>query len=127
MEHRIRTEFIKRVLQEEGREIDKLQVSAIDKYLHFRTGRLRDDRKQMVEQQSGMDGKLTLLHPIRERFLDIKPKNISSRKNRKRRKAYPIHNRIIFGRLNKIAYKLNYHLTKEVADEIKADLQNLEF
>lgn len=127
MEHRIRTEFIKRILKEEGQEIDRDQLAAIDKYLQFRTGRLRNDRKQTVEHDGGFDGQLTLTHPIRERFLDIKPKNLDQRKKRKRRKAYPIHNRIIFGRLNKIAYKLNYGLTQEVADEIKSDLKNLTF
>ena len=127
MKHSIRTEFIKKVLEEQGKNIDKSQTAAIDKYLHFRTGRLHDQRKFEVSRGSEMDGKLVATHPIRSRFLDMKPKRKDAYKKRKRSKGFPIHNRIFFGYYNRIAYSLNYGLTEEVAKKLKADLSNIEY
>lgn len=127
MNHKIRTEFIKRTLEEQGKNIDKAQIAAIDKHLHFRTGRLRNERSQEIVTDGGFDGMLTFTHPIRERFLDMKPKRKDAYKRRKRSKGFPIHNRIFFGYYNRIAYELNYGLTEEVAEKLKSDLSNLTF
>ncbi len=127
MDPKIRTEFIKRTLQEQGKNIDKSQVAAIDKYLHFRTGRVRNQRTFETSTDGGFDGKLIATHPIEERFLDMKPKRKDAYKRRRRRKGFPIHNRIFFGYYNRIAYNLNYGLTREVAEKLKSDLSNLEY
>ena len=127
----VRKEFVKRVLREEGMAIQKEQVAAIDKLLQYRSGRLREHREHTVDIPDEMDGILSFRHPDYERFLDIKKKNRTSsnvenwRRRRKRKpKAYPIHNRIIFGRFNRIAYKLMHYLTDETARAIKQELDN---
>ena len=128
MQSKIKTEFVKRALLDIGKEIDKAQGAAIQKYLNYRTGRLLDDRKFDVSRGDFMDGQLTITHPIYERFLDMKKKkggsnNVNKWRNRKK-KIYPIHNRIIMGNYNRLAYILMYGLTEEVASAIKKDLDN---
>jgi hypothetical protein len=78
-----------------------------------------------------MDGELQITHPDYERFLDIKkrPKqsdNVTEWKKRTRSKlkSYPIHNKIIMGNYNQLAYNLLYGLTQEVSKEIKTQLHN---
>ena len=123
----IQKEFVRRTLEEEGHNINDVQTQAINKYLKFRTGRLLRGRKYDIKGSGEMDGKLTITHPVHQRFLDIKPKNVSVNMQgfRKRsRKAFPIHNRIVFGHLNRIAFNLMYGLTEEVRESIKNDLDN---
>ena len=128
MEHAIRKEFVKRVLQEEGQKIKKAQLLAISKLLQFRSGYLTSNRDYTVKQSGEMDGQLTITHPAYERFLDIKKKqkvsdNTKQFRKRNKTKSYPIHNRIIFGHYSAIASKLMHHLTDDVKQSIKEDLQ----
>jgi hypothetical protein len=124
----IKSEFVYRELTQISKDIDKAQRAAIKKYLHFKTGRLMNDRVFEVLKGSYMSGEMTLEHPIYERFLDIKKKSkvLASGKSRKknRPKSYPIHNRIIMGHFNRLIYQLLYGLTDEVKEQIRKDLDN---
>jgi hypothetical protein len=126
----IRKEFVKQVLEEEGRELHKNQSAAISKLLHFHSNRLHDERPYSATQTGDMDGMFSMSIPIYGRFLDIKPKNRKSTggkygkwKKQRRTKAYPIYNRFVFGHYYTIAYKLMYGFTNDVADTIKKQFQ----
>ena len=128
----IRKEFVKQVLQEEGKELHDNQGKAIAKLLHFHTEHLYEDRPYSVESNDAMDGKFTLSIPGYGRALDIKPKNnlISAQdkythwRKRRRTKAFPIYNRFVFGHYYTIAYRLMYGLTEEVAAGIKKQFES---
>lgn len=127
----IRKEFVKQVLEAEGHELHNNQGMAIAKLLHFHSNRLMEQRELEVTQSGDMDGTLTLNIPVYGRFLDIKPKNNTIKeddkykawRNKRRKQAYPIYNRYVFGHYHRIAYKLMYGFTNEVANSIKQQFQ----
>jgi len=131
MDSSIKTEFVKIELEKIGVSINDDQTRSIRKYLNYRTGHLLNDRLFNVTRGSFLDGELAITHPNYERFLDIKkrPKqsdNVTDwkKKTRGKLKSYPIHNRIIMGNYNQLAYNLLYGLTEEVASKIKIQLDN---
>lgn len=106
--------FIEQILKAEGKAINASTLRAIRKHILFkygRTGLLENGNTESVSNNT-----LTLTHPIHKRFLDMKARQ---RDGQLRKKKYPIHNKIIFGHYNEIAYKLMYGLTEEVAQGIK--------
>jgi len=127
----IRKEFVKQVLQEEGKELHDNQGKAIAKLLHFHTERLYDERPYSVKSGDALDGKFTISIPGYGRALDIKPKNrnigavekYANSRKRRRSKAFPIYNRFVFGHYYTIAYRLMYGLTEEVAAGIKKQFE----
>jgi len=130
MDREIIRAFVKKELEQIGKDIDQAQERAISKLLHYRTGRLINYRVFDTREGEYIDGQLTITHPAYERFLDIKkrPKvsaNVEDwRKRRTKPKAYPIHNRIIMGHYNRLADRLMFGLTEEMAKEIKSQLDN---
>lgn len=127
----IKTEFIKQSLQKFNKRVDEAQVRTIRKLLHYRTGRLVNDRIFKIETGKGFDGKAEITHPDYERFLDVKKKarvseNVQHWRKRIRGKpkSYPIHNRIIMGNYNRLAENLMFGFTEEVKASIKQDLDN---
>lgn len=101
-----RERFIQDTLETEGKRLLRNQGAAISSAYRRGTGRLEEGRSISVTGGEGMDGRLTLEHPIYERFLDIK---------NHRRKRMRIHNRFIFGAYASIARRLMYGFTEEVA------------
>ena len=101
-----RERFIQDTLEQEGKRLLRNQGAAISAGYHRGTGQLESGRSISVSGGGGMDGRLTLSHPIYERFLDIK---------NRRRKRLRIHNRFIFGAYAAIARRLMYGFTEEVA------------
>ncbi len=101
-----RERFIQETLESEGRRMLANQGAAIASGYRRGTGRLEDARSISVSGGDGMDGKLTLQHPVYERFLDIR---------NRRKKRLRIHNRFIFGAYAAIARRLMYGFTEEVA------------
>lgn len=95
------------------------------KLLTFHTGETESSRLFKVESGDVFDGKLTMKHLARERFLDIKRKKRSKDSRRIRTTRYPIHNRFVFGHYYSIANRLMVDFTNEVADGIKRDLNLL--
>ena len=87
-----RERFIRNVLEEEGGILLRTQDEAISSGYRSRTGRLLNGRSVTVT-----DDRLTLTHPVYERFLDIR---------NRRRKRLRIHNRFVFAVYSAIAGKL---------------------
>ena len=127
----IRKEFVRQILEQEGRELHDNQGKAIAKLLNFHSNRLFTERSVSVEGGDDMDGKLTLTIPAYGRFLDMKPKNAPSKsenkyihwRNRRRSTAFSIYNRFIFSHFYTIAYRLRYGLTDDVVAGIKKQLE----
>ncbi|MFV0376917.1 MAG: hypothetical protein ACK5JD_06385 [Mangrovibacterium sp.] len=127
----IRKEFVKQVLQQEGKELHDNQGKAIAKLLHFHSNRLMNERPYSVQSEDAMDGEFSISIPGYGRALDIKPKNLVIReqdkythwRQRRRSKAFPIYNRFVFGHYYTIAWRLMYGLTEEVAENIKKQFE----
>lgn len=128
----IRKEFVKQVLEEEGKELHDNQGKAIAKLLHFHSERLYDDRPYDVKSNDAMDGELSTSIAGYGRVLDIKPKNrplsavdkYSQSRKKRRTRSFPIYNRFVFGHYYTIAYRLMYGLTEDVAAGIKKQFEN---
>ncbi len=106
--------FISKVLREEVNLMDSAMQRAIRKrrlYKYGRSGRLLNERTVTVA-----GNKATLTHPIHQRFLDMRSR---LRDGTKRKKAHKIHNSIIMGHYNEIAYKLRWGLTQDVIRDFK--------
>lgn len=127
MDTRIQKEFVRRALIETGANINKAQLRAIHKYIHFNSpnGIYRHKvghGSYDVKTGENFDGKLTINHPIHERFIDMK--RLTSPSGRKyKRRVVPIHNRIIWGNLPVLVNKLMYGLTETAVQEIKSDFE----
>lgn len=130
--HLVRKEFVKQILQQEGKELHDNQGKAIAKLLQFHSNRLMNERSYNVEGGDGLDGKLTLTVPGYARALDMKPKNklVSAQdkythwRQRRRSKGFPIYNRFVFGHYYTIAWRLMYGLTEDVAAGIKKQFES---
>lgn len=130
--HFVRKEFVKQVLQQEGKELHDNQGKAMAKLLHFHSNRLFGERSYQVEGGDDMDGQLTLTIPGYGRALDIKPKNkiatgqdrFSKWRNRRRAEGFPIYNRFVFSHYYAIAWRLMYGLTEDVAENIKKQFES---
>jgi len=110
--------FIRDILEAQGKATNDASVRAARKHLLFKyghSGRLLRDNESSVTGNT-----LTITHPIYKRFLDMKAKQ---RDGKPRKRKYPIHNRIVFGHYNEIAYQLMYGFTDEVAEKIKQNFK----
>lgn len=127
----VRKEFVKQILEQEGKELHDNQGKAIAKLLHFHSNRLMDERPFHVESDDAMDGEFSISIAGYGRALDIKPKNrvikeqskYTHWRQRRRMKAFPIYNRFVFGHYYTIAYRLMYGLTEEVAAGMKKQFE----
>lgn len=126
MDTRIQKEFVRRVLIETGADINKAQIRAIHKYVHFNSSngiyRHKLANNYDVETGNNFDGKLILKHPIHERFVDMRRLKSPSGKPYKRR-VVPIHNKVIFANIPLMVNKLMYGLTETAIQEIKSDFE----
>ncbi len=100
-----RERFIRSVLTEEGGILLRTQEEAIRGGYKSRTGRLLNGRDIAVT-----DKRLTLTHPIYERFLDI---------SHRRKKRLRIHNRFVFAVFSAIVGKLAAGYREDARDEIR--------
>ncbi|WP_026946180.1 hypothetical protein [Algoriphagus marincola] len=119
----VKKEFVRRILEDEASRFEKNQGLAMRKILTFHTGQTESSRIFKVETADNFDGKLTMKHLARQRFLDIKRKKRSRKSRRLRTTQYPIHNRFVFGHFYSIANRLMVDFTNEVAEGIKRDLK----
>lgn len=121
----IKDEFIRRVLEDEGKRYKKNQGIEMEKRLKFHSKRLITDRTQTVIPQGDMKATLQMTFPAYERFLDIKRKVKRNKKTKvmKIKAGYRIHNRFVWGHYNSIAYRLQNEFSSELAEQIKKDLQ----
>lgn len=105
--------FLQGTLQEEAEFIIDYQDEIIDRYLQEREGTLRKSRGFKV-QASGEGFRLDIHFVKYLRFIDIKGKSGVAKDQ------LILYNRVVYGRLNSIANKIQYGYT----DDIKALLAN---
>lgn len=103
--------FIQDVLHEEGQKMLGYQTEQIARVTTSRTGNLRTNRYVRTSSDQ-----LTLMHPIYERYLDMRKRRSSG----KRKKSRKIHNRYVFGAYASIAERLMYGFTEEVAQQFRS-------
>lgn len=118
----IKMRFATKILREEWKDFEKRHRDVIKRKTTRRTGRLEDDRKYKVEKNSDAKSTASFSHPIYERFLDMRKNYMGDWKHRagvqqdlmKRRAGIKIHNRIIYGKLNPISFRLMHDLKEEI-------------
>jgi len=127
----IQMKFANKILQEEWKEFEEIQDRVIRMYTNRVSGTLRNEhrnRKYKV-MESGMKVTGELVHPDYERYLDMKKDRVITRKSVRgiftdrdrvtRKKGRNIHNRIIFGRLNPISFRLMHELRATVVENAR--------
>ena len=116
----VRDRFIRNILSEEGVRMIQRQTARIEASVGTRSGTLLASRSVSVQSGDGsFDGSLTLVHPVYERFLDMKRYS-----NGVRHKRRPIHNKIVMAAFNRIAYRLMYEFTEETRNAINKNLDS---
>lgn len=103
--------FIEDTLRRQGQKTYDLQTKAIRSGYRQRTGKLLSGRTIYTTDDS-----MTLLHPIYERFLDIK---------NRRRKSKRIHNRFSYGLVYSILGSLSAGYREEVTDIVNELRENV--
>lgn len=103
--------FIRRVLQNSSRDIDKAQRS----YMSSRGFENND-------WYAGRDFRVTenelgYTHLKKHRFVDMKSR--TSKKGKNRKKSHPIHNKIIWGHYNDMIKQLHFGFTNAVKEELR--------
>lgn len=103
--------FIRKVLQEEGQDINTNIQSKMNQF-GFKSV-FWSEREFSV---TGSGNTLQYRHLKVHRFVDIKTRD--TKKGKIKKKRYPIHNRIIYGHLNNVARELMFGFTEAVIDEM---------
>lgn len=120
----IKNEFMKRILDDEGKRLLKNQGKTIRKELHFHTNTLIRGRTAEATISGDDQAKLKLSFPIYQRFLDIrKGTRRKGGGKRKSAKGYRIHNRFMMGHFLSIGNRMGTDFTEEVVTQIKKDLK----
>lgn len=73
-----------------------------------------------VADSGNAGGSLSVSHAKRQRFLDMKTRKLKSG-GTVRKKAYTIHNRELYGRLNNIIRQLSFGFTEAVKEKIQRE------
>ena len=102
--------FIKRVFTESAKEIDK----AVSKVISTR-GFENTDWNDRSFQTS--DSALQYTHLKKFRFVDMKTR--STKTGKKRKKSYPLHNKIIWGNYSNIVRELSVGFTEGVKEQLR--------
>lgn len=102
--------FIRRVMRDSSKDIDQSQR----KYISSRgfEGEDWNSERGFLIADDGME----YTHLKKHRFVDMRTRTSSKGKNRK--KAHPIHNRIIWGHYNNIIKELHFGFTHAVKEEL---------
>lgn len=124
---KIEISFAKRILYEEWQKLKIAQDAAIAEKLKIETGTLHAGgagrRYSITQQKDALIG--SLLHPDYERYQDIKRLRVGRRTSNPLKARYhkddvsksggkKIHNRLIWGRMNSIAFRCMNDLRGEV-------------
>ncbi len=118
----VKARFVRNVLEEEGASMLRRQSSAILSKTETRTGTLEKSRSVSVTSASdSFDGRMTFQHVSYERFLDLRRLRYGSKVVSRRRR---IHNRYVFGAYSRIAERLMYEFTDEVAASIREQIES---
>lgn len=101
--------FIKQVFQEEGREL----MQSIDKVMRSRSFSNPSFYNRSI---TATEDSLIYDHALLNRFVDMRHNSING--NRVKRKAHPVHNRLLYGHANDIIYRLMYGFTEAVREDM---------
>lgn len=115
----VRGRFINKILEEEGARMFSRQTSRISAVLQTRSGRLLNSRGFFVSSAGdNFEGQLSLVHPVYERFLDIK-----RLKGQEKSHSRKIHNKIVFAAYGRIAERLMSEFTEETRQSIRKEFR----
>lgn len=115
----MKAKFLRGTLQEEGEFIVDFQDEIIDRYLEEHSSVLRSRRGFSVDP-SGEGYRLNIHFVKYLRFLDIKGKQGVAQNQ------LMLYNRVVFGRLNSIAGKLQYGYTEDIKQLLQKYYDNLQ-
>jgi hypothetical protein len=107
----LKGKFIKRVFEDSIKDIDKAQVAYMGAH-NFVNENWYSGRSFIAS-----DTALDYTQMLRHRFVDMKTRN--SKKGKLRKKAHPIHNKIIYGHYNNIIKELAYGFTEAAKEGIR--------
>lgn len=104
--------FIRRVLRQESKDINQVQV----RYMSGKkfSADTVNSRSFKVE-----DNALAYAQKYKHRFMDMKHIRKGKRKQRVKKKAHPIYNKILYGHYNNIVRELKYGYTDAAKEELK--------
>lgn len=103
--------FIRRVLQDTSKDIDRAQRSYISSR-GFNNPNWNSGRGFTVTQNE-----LGYTHLKKHRFVDMKTRMTS--KGKVRKKSHPIHNKIIWGHYNNVIKELHFGFTNAIKEELR--------
>lgn len=103
--------FVKRVLQEQSKEINLAQVKYISGH------KFGSPHWLAARGFTANESALEYAHRLTHRFVDMKTRQTD--KGKKKKKAHPVHNKIIWGHYNNIVRELSYGYTEAVKEELK--------
>lgn len=114
--------FAGEIMKEEWRDFEKRHRDVISRKTERRTGNLEDNRKYTTKREGNAKVVSSFRHPVYERFIDMKKNYMGDWKSSLgtkqdlmvRRSGRAIHNRIIFGKLNPISFRLMHELRDQV-------------
>ncbi len=111
--------FVRKVLMDEGQEFVAGHRQAIKRLLNS-SGVLGGALSMQVSESGNTGGSLSISHAKRQRFLDMKTRKLTTG-GTVRKKAYTIHNKELFGRLNNIIGQLSFGFTQSVKEKIQRE------
>lgn len=122
----IKTRFAYEILKEEWADFERRHRAVIKSRTTRHTGRLEDDRTYSTRIE-GHKSVASFQHPVYERFIDMRKNYFGEFQTRwgterdklVRKKGIPIHNRMIFGKLNPLSYRLLNELGEQVRGYIR--------
>lgn len=103
--------FIRKVSQDMNHDIDQAQTAYMSSR-GFETENWYSGRG-FVATESGLE----MTHLKKHRFVDMKTR--TSKKGTNRKKAHPVHNRIIYGHYNNMIKQLHFGFTHAVQEEMR--------
>ena len=111
LENVLKGRFVKRVFQESVKDIDRAQVMYMRGHgfdsVEWYTGR------SFVSSKTALEYTQMLKH----RFVDMKTRN--TKKGKIRKKAHPIHNKVIYGHYNNIIRELSFGFTEAIKEQLR--------
>ena len=123
--------FAHQIMNDEWKKFEEVQDTMIMMRTRRVSGTLRNefgDRKYSNNLDSDVQVTSSLVHPDYERYLDMKKDSITRRKvagvfddrdRITRKRGRNIHNRVIFGRLNPITFRLMHELKVKVIENVR--------
>lgn len=111
LEDVLKGRFIKRVFQESIKDIDKAQVVYLSGH-GFNSPEWFNARS-FVASETALEYSQLKKH----RFVDMKTRN--TKKGKIRKKAHPVHNKILYGHYNNIIRELSVGFTEAIKEQLR--------